>query len=43
LITFDSPAEDGFGGHVDTLFEHLDELKATLADVLPQLPPPSAL
>ncbi len=43
LITFDSPAEDGFGGHVDTLFEHLDELKATLAEVLPPLPPPSAL
>jgi uncharacterized protein len=42
LITFDSPAEDGFGGHVDTLFEHVDVLKAALAGVLPQLPPPSA-
>jgi fermentation-respiration switch protein FrsA (DUF1100 family) len=43
LITFDAPAEDGFGGHVEALFEHLDELKAALADVLPPLPPPSAL
>ena len=42
LITFDSPAEDGFGGHVDALFEHLDELKAALADELPQLAPPRA-
>jgi hypothetical protein len=43
LITFDAPAEDGFGGHVDTLFEHLDDLKAALAEVLPPLPPPSPL
>jgi alpha-beta hydrolase superfamily lysophospholipase len=43
LITFDAPADDGFGGHVDTLFEHLDVLKSALAAVLPALPPPSAL
>jgi fermentation-respiration switch protein FrsA (DUF1100 family) len=43
LITFDYPAVDGFGGHVDWLFEHVDVLKSTLAGVLPELPPPSAL
>jgi uncharacterized protein len=36
LITFDSPAEDGFGGHVDTLFENIPALEAALRAVLPQ-------
>jgi pimeloyl-ACP methyl ester carboxylesterase len=39
LMTFESPANDGFGGHVDTLFEHLDELKSALADMLPPQEP----
>ncbi|MGC1387526.1 MAG: alpha/beta fold hydrolase [Steroidobacteraceae bacterium] len=39
LITFESPANDGFGGHVDTLFEHLDELKSALAGMLPPQAP----
>ena len=39
LVTFNSPADDGFGGHVDTLFEHLNELKSVLAGVLPPLEP----
>jgi hypothetical protein len=38
LIVLDPPAEDGFGGHVDTLFKHLDLLKASLASLLS--PPP---
>jgi len=40
LITFDTGADDGFGGHVDTLFEHVDVLRSALAEVLPSLPPP---
>jgi pimeloyl-ACP methyl ester carboxylesterase len=39
LMTFESPANDGFGGHVDTLFEHLDELKSALAGMLPPQEP----
>jgi len=35
LITFDSASSDGFGGHVDTLFEHMDVLRATLAELVP--------
>jgi hypothetical protein len=43
LLTLDFPSDDGFGGHVDTLFEHLDELKAALAGVLPAPQPASEL
>lgn len=39
LITFDAGSDDGFGGHVDTLFEHVDVLRSALAKVLPSLPP----
>ncbi len=39
LMTFDVGSEDGFGGHVDTLFEHVDMLRSALAAVLPGLPP----
>jgi uncharacterized protein len=35
LLTFDVPAKDGFGGHVDTLFEHVAELKSDLEALLP--------
>lgn len=43
LITFETPAADHYGGHVDTLFTHLDELRAALGTLLalPQQRPPS--
>ncbi len=40
LITFDFPSEDGSGGHVDALYEHVDILQAALAGMVPGLPPP---
>jgi uncharacterized protein len=39
LLTFDS-ATDGFGGHVDALYEHIDILRATLASLVPSMQPP---
>jgi fermentation-respiration switch protein FrsA (DUF1100 family) len=42
LITFDTPSKDGFGGHVDALFEHVNALQAALADVVPDFPKPRA-
>jgi len=42
LITFDT-SDDGFGGHVDSLFEHVDILQAALAQVAPAIPPPHRL
>jgi alpha-beta hydrolase superfamily lysophospholipase len=43
LITFDLPADDGFGGHVGSLFEHVDVLRSALAEMIPELPPPPKL
>ena len=43
LITFDSATNDGFGGHVDALYEHVDELRSALAGLLPVIPPPLEL
>jgi uncharacterized protein len=43
LITFDTASADGFGGHVDTLFEHVDVLQSALAKVAPTIPPPRRL
>jgi len=43
LITFDLPADDGFGGHVGSLFEHVDVLRSALAEMIPGLPPPPKL
>jgi pimeloyl-ACP methyl ester carboxylesterase len=40
LITFDAASKDGFGGHVDALYEHVDLLKAALAKRIPALQPP---
>jgi hypothetical protein len=40
LITFDAASKDGFGGHVDALYEHVDILKAALAKQIPALQPP---
>jgi hypothetical protein len=35
LITLDAPSNDGFGGHVDGLFDNLPLLEAALSAVLP--------
>jgi fermentation-respiration switch protein FrsA (DUF1100 family) len=43
LITFDSATNDGFGGHVDALYEHVDLLWSTLAELVPAAPPPLEL
>jgi uncharacterized protein len=43
LITFDSPSNDGFGGHVDALYEHVDILRSALAGLVPVIPPPVEL
>ncbi len=40
LITFDSATNDGFGGHVDALYEHVDILRAALAQFVPAIQPP---
>ena len=40
LITFDSPTSDGFGGHVDALYEHTDILKSALGGLIPAMSPP---
>jgi len=37
LITLDDEHTDRFGGHVDALYEHIDLLRSTLADLLPAL------
>jgi pimeloyl-ACP methyl ester carboxylesterase len=43
LITFDSATDDGFGGHVDALYEHVDMLRSALAGLVPVIPPPLGL
>jgi fermentation-respiration switch protein FrsA (DUF1100 family) len=43
LITFDSATNDGFGGHVDALYEHVDLLRSALAELVPAAPPPLEL
>ena len=40
LITFEFPSSDGFGGHVDSLYDHVNVLQAALAGLVPGLPPP---
>jgi uncharacterized protein len=35
LITFDSTSHDGFGGHVDALYEHVDILRTALEALVP--------
>ena len=42
LITFET-SDDGYGGHVDSLFEHVDVLQSALAEVAPAIPPPHTL
>jgi fermentation-respiration switch protein FrsA (DUF1100 family) len=41
LVAFDAPADDGFGGHVESLFQNTPALKTALAAVLPQPSPPT--
>ncbi len=41
LITFDAPGDDGYGGHVDALFEHPEVLRSALRSLLPAPAPPS--
>jgi fermentation-respiration switch protein FrsA (DUF1100 family) len=43
FITFDSEANDGFGGHVDALYEHVGILRSALAGLVPRMPPPVEL
>jgi hypothetical protein len=43
LITFDFAADDGFGGHVDALYEHVDVLRSALAGLVTVMPPPLEL
>jgi hypothetical protein len=43
LITFDFATDDGFGGHVDALYEHVDILQSALAGLIPDIPPPDTL
>lgn len=43
LITFDIPTDDGFGGHVETLFQHMDVLRSALVEMIPGFPPPPKL
>jgi uncharacterized protein len=39
FVTFD-PMDDGFGGHVDALYEHVDILQAALNGLIPAMPAP---
>jgi len=43
LITFDAPTNDGFGGHVEDLYEHVGILRSALAGLVPVIPPPVEL
>jgi fermentation-respiration switch protein FrsA (DUF1100 family) len=43
LITFDIPSDDGFGGHVEALFQHMDVLRSALVELVPGFPPPPKL
>lgn len=43
LITFDTATDDGFGGHVDALYDHVDILHSVLTDLVPAIPPASEL
>jgi uncharacterized protein len=40
LVSLDFAPNDGFGGHVDALFEHLELLQSALAGLVPAIPPP---
>ena len=43
LITFDSATDDGFGGHVDALYEHVGVLRSALAGLVSSIRPPLEL
>jgi hypothetical protein len=40
---FDSATNDGFGGHVDALYERVGTLRSALAGLIPVTPPPVEL
>jgi hypothetical protein len=40
---FNSATNDGFGGHVDALYEHAGILRSALAGLVPVIPPPVGL
>jgi pimeloyl-ACP methyl ester carboxylesterase len=40
LITFDSASDDRFGGHVDSLYEHVDILRSALVGLVPAIATP---
>jgi alpha-beta hydrolase superfamily lysophospholipase len=39
LVTLDFPSDDGFGGHVDALYEHPDVLVGALGALVPAIAP----
>jgi alpha-beta hydrolase superfamily lysophospholipase len=39
LVTLDFPSDDGFGGHVDALYEHPDMLVGALGALVPAIAP----
>jgi uncharacterized protein len=43
LITFESARDDGFGGHIDALYDHVDVLRSALAALIPAIPAPLEL
>jgi fermentation-respiration switch protein FrsA (DUF1100 family) len=43
LITLDFPANDGFGGHVDALYEHTETLQTALRGLVPAISPGHSL
>lgn len=43
LVSLDGPVHDGFGGHVDALYEHVDVLQAALAGLVPAIAAPRQL
>jgi fermentation-respiration switch protein FrsA (DUF1100 family) len=43
LLTLDFPSGDGFGGHVDALYDHADILRTTLSELVPGMPSPHKL
>jgi len=43
LVSLDGPVHDGFGGHVDALYEHVDVLQAALAGLVPTITAPHQL
>lgn len=43
LVSLEGASNDGMGGHVDALYDHLDVMRSVLDGLLPALPPPREL